>query len=38
MRIVPMANGRVRLEKHHEGYIGWDEYLKDPGAFGEEPH
>jgi DNA invertase Pin-like site-specific DNA recombinase len=29
MRKVPMADWRVRLEKHHEGYIGWDEYLKN---------
>ena len=27
-RRVPMADWRVRLEEHHEGYIGWDEYLK----------
>jgi DNA invertase Pin-like site-specific DNA recombinase len=29
MRRVPMADWRVRLEEHHEGYIGWDEYLKN---------
>src|SRR6516225_10401014 len=29
MRKVPMADWRVRLEKHHEGYIGWDEYLEN---------
>ena len=29
MRKVPMADWRVRLEKHHEGYISWDEYLKN---------
>ena len=26
---VAMADWRVRLEEHHEGYIGWDEYLKN---------
>jgi DNA invertase Pin-like site-specific DNA recombinase len=29
MRRVPMADWRVRLEEHHEGYITWDEYLKN---------
>jgi DNA invertase Pin-like site-specific DNA recombinase len=29
MRRVPMADWRVRLEEHHEGYISWDEYLKN---------
>lgn len=29
MRRVPMADWRVRLEEHHQGYIGWDEYLKN---------
>jgi DNA invertase Pin-like site-specific DNA recombinase len=29
MRRVPMADWRVRLEEHHEGYINWDEYLKN---------
>jgi hypothetical protein len=24
-----MADWRVRLEEHHEGYISWDEYLKN---------
>jgi DNA invertase Pin-like site-specific DNA recombinase len=29
MHRVPMADWRVRLEEHHEGYINWDEYLKN---------
>ena len=29
MRRVPMAEWRVSLQEHHEGYIGWDEYLKN---------
>jgi DNA invertase Pin-like site-specific DNA recombinase len=29
MHRVPMADWRVRLEEHHEGYISWDEYLKN---------
>jgi DNA invertase Pin-like site-specific DNA recombinase len=29
MRRMPMADWRVRLEKHHEGYISWDEYLEN---------
>lgn len=27
MHRVPMADWRVRIGKHHEGYISWDEYL-----------
>ena len=26
---VPMAEWRVSLQEHHEGYISWDEYLKN---------
>jgi len=26
---VSMAEWRVSLQKHHEGYINWDEYLKN---------
>ena len=26
---VPMADWRVSLQEHHEGYIDWDEYLKN---------
>lgn len=26
---VPMADWRVSLQEHHEGYIPWDEYLKN---------
>jgi len=26
---VPMADWRVSLQEHHEGYIGWEEYLKN---------
>ena len=26
---VPMADWRVSLQEHHEGYISWDEYLKN---------
>jgi DNA invertase Pin-like site-specific DNA recombinase len=29
MRRVPMADWRVRLEEHHEGYISWEEYLEN---------
>jgi DNA invertase Pin-like site-specific DNA recombinase len=29
MQRVPMADWRVQLEDHHEGYISWDEYLKN---------
>jgi DNA invertase Pin-like site-specific DNA recombinase len=29
MRPVPMADWRVSLQEHHEGYINWDEYLKN---------
>lgn len=29
MRRMPMADWRVRLEMHHEGYIGWEEYLEN---------
>src|ERR1035437_4129638 len=29
MRPVPMADWRVSLQEHHEGYISWDEYLKN---------
>ncbi len=28
-RAVPMADWRVSLQKHHEGYISWDEYLRN---------
>jgi DNA invertase Pin-like site-specific DNA recombinase len=28
-RPVPMADWRVRLQEHHEGYISWEEYLKN---------
>jgi len=27
MRPVPMADWRVSLQEHHEGYISWEEYL-----------
>jgi DNA invertase Pin-like site-specific DNA recombinase len=27
MHPVPMADWRVSLQEHHEGYIGWEEYL-----------
>jgi DNA invertase Pin-like site-specific DNA recombinase len=26
---VPMADWRVSLQEHHEGYISWEEYLKN---------
>jgi DNA invertase Pin-like site-specific DNA recombinase len=26
---VPMADWHVSLQEHHEGYIGWDEYMKN---------
>jgi DNA invertase Pin-like site-specific DNA recombinase len=26
---VPMADWRVSLQKHHDGYISWDEYMKN---------
>jgi len=26
---VPMADWRVSLQEHHEGYISWDEYLRN---------
>ena len=29
MRRMPMADWRVRLEEHHEGYISWEDYLKN---------
>jgi len=29
MRRMPMADWRVRLEEHHEGYISWEEYLEN---------
>jgi hypothetical protein len=29
MRPVPMADWRVSLQEHHEGYINWEEYLKN---------
>jgi Recombinase len=29
MRPVPMADWRVSLQEHHEGYISWEEYLKN---------
>ncbi len=29
IRRVPMADWRVSLQEHHEGYINWDEYLKN---------
>ena len=29
VRRMPMADWRVHLEQHHEGYIGWDEYLEN---------
>ena len=29
MRRMPMADWRVHIEEHHEGYIGWEEYLKN---------
>lgn len=29
MRRVPMADWRVSLQEHHEGYISWEEYLKN---------
>jgi DNA invertase Pin-like site-specific DNA recombinase len=29
MRPVPMAEWRVSLQEHHEGYISWEEYLKN---------
>jgi hypothetical protein len=29
MHPVPMANWRVSLQEHHEGYISWDEYMKN---------
>jgi hypothetical protein len=29
MHRVPMADWRVRIEEHHEGYISWEEYLKN---------
>jgi len=29
MHPVPMADWRVSLQEHHEGYISWEEYLKN---------
>ena len=29
MHPVPMADWRVRLQEHHEGYITWDEFLNN---------
>jgi len=29
MRPVPMAEWRVSLQEHHDGYISWEEYLKN---------
>jgi hypothetical protein len=29
MRPIPMADWRVSLQEHHEGYISWEEYLKN---------
>jgi DNA invertase Pin-like site-specific DNA recombinase len=29
MHPVPMADWRVHLQEHHEGYISWEEYLKN---------
>src|SRR6266702_1076578 len=29
MRPVPRAEWRVSLQEHHEGYISWEEYLKN---------
>jgi DNA invertase Pin-like site-specific DNA recombinase len=26
---VPMADWHVSLQEHHDGYIGWDEYMKN---------
>ena len=26
---VPMANWHVSLQEHHDGYISWDEYMKN---------
>jgi len=32
---TPIAEWRVRLEEHHEGYIGWDEYLQNQIRLGK---
>jgi len=29
MHPVPMADWRVSLQEHHEGYISWEEYMKN---------
>jgi DNA invertase Pin-like site-specific DNA recombinase len=32
MQAVAMADWRVSLEEHHEGYITWEEFLENQGA------